>query len=254
MAISSHAAVLSGMNLVFSLAQPLATQLHRATEIGRAETDETDAYAGPVTPAGGAFAIWLPLFIAGVVFSSGMSRPGRHNHPDIEKVEMLAATAFAADTAWTLQAQVRGLGWSSVALIGTAAGSAISAVLIASRHAMADSGMRFAARWLGGLAGWLSVASFANLEATLNRQYRRPLPAAEERRSARLVYAAGAVASLVTWMSRGNMPYAAAAGWGLGGIALRSRRESRRTVEIAALVAGTAVVVVAAVQSRSRRS
>ena len=183
MATSSPSTALSGATLALSLIQPLATQFHRTTGAGRAETAETDVHGGPVTPAGGAFAIWLPLFIASTVFGSGISKAERQRHKKIETVEALAATTFAADTAWTLQTQLRGLGWGSVALIGTAAASAVGALLTASRHATADPGMGFAARWLGGLAGWLSVASFANLEATLNRQHGRPGPAVEERRA-----------------------------------------------------------------------
>ncbi|NGP17680.1 hypothetical protein [Devosia aurantiaca] len=242
-----------------ALAQPLATQFYRVASTAQSEEEgEVATYTGPVTPADGAFAIWVPLFASTMIFSVGLARPDYREHPNLQHVEELASGAFLADALWSVHAQTRGLGWASFGIIGAAATSAVSALIVAARGMPGSKGMRFAADWIGGLAGWLTVALFANLEATFNREGKRLEPAHEEDRAAVLVAGAGVAASVVALASRGNLSYAGVALWGLGGIALRAQREKRQKVLLAALSSaaalGAATAVARAQQPRFYRT
>lgn len=242
MPTSTVARMLAPATTALAVAQPVVTQAHRISGRARPDSEEAAAFAGPLTPPAGAFIIWLPLFVSSAVFGRGLQDPRRQDHTELATVEGLAATAFAADAAWSLTAQYRGLGWPSLALIGSAASSAIMAMVKAARHAHGSEGMRFAARWIGGLAGWLSVATFANIETTLNRQLGRPSPSAETRRAVALVSAAGILASVVAIAGRGNGAYAAGAGWGLGGVVVKALRQGNRPVLAAGAAAGAALL------------
>jgi hypothetical protein len=105
------------------------------------------------------------------------------------------------------------------------------ALLAAERAAPHTPAGRTAAGLLGPLAGWLTVASFANLDATLSaRSVRRPSMA----RTYGLLGAASAAAAGLTVASRGNLGNTGAATWGLGGIAVRARRDHNRALAVAA--------------------
>jgi hypothetical protein len=195
------------------------------SEVERAR--QTD---GPVTPADGAFAIWGPLFLGSLAWAGWSAMDAQRSDPALRGIGWLACGAFASNIAWSTQAQLSSLGWPSLGIISAAAANANAALIEASRTPRAQ-----VATWtLGPLAGWRSLAAFANLEATLNSSYGRPAPEAEERRAAALLCAASLTAAGTTVASRGSLPYAAAVAWGLGGTALRNLRSSKPLVSLTA--------------------
>lgn len=253
-------------NLALAGAQPLAAYVTKLTGRGVSEADRARKVDGPVSPVPGAFVIWLPLFATSLGYGARITR----EHVDLaplRRVEWLMSATYACNTAWSLQAQLRGLGWPSVGLIVASAASASVALIGAARlaerappdaperalldapeHALADAPepqqalvreARAAADAIAPLAGWLTLATFANLEATLNETGGRPRRRAEVNRSLLLLGGLGVVASGVAIASRGHRRYTAAIAWGLGGVVLRNLRA--RNTQVAA-VAGLGLV------------
>ncbi len=86
------------------------------------------------------------------------------------------------------------------------------------------------------LVGGLSVATFANLESTLNLRNGRPSGPSEVRRATALVGAAASTTAVVKAGLRGNIPFVLAVTWVLGGIVLKAVRAGHRSVAAAAAI------------------
>ena len=238
--------------LALALAQPLSGRLAQLTGRGVSIERRSDAAHGAVTPAKGAFAIWGPIFAGGVAFALRSFRKDAARVPADRRLMLMNGLAFAGNSAWALQAQAVGLGWRSVAIISATAAAAVAATIDAETRRAHSAFARFASRTSGPLAGWLTVASFANLDATLvaTRRSRDD----ETRRAVALVGAAGATAALMAAATRGNAGYVAASAWGLGAIALRNQRESRGAVVLTATLGLAAVAAATIFARRFRRS
>jgi tryptophan-rich sensory protein len=216
--------------VMLSAAQPLAAYMSQLTGRGVPEVERARRSDGPVTPTDGTFAIWGPLFLGSVAWAGWSARAEQRGDPSLRRIGWLACGVYASNIAWSLQAQLWGLCWPSLALIGTSAANANAALIEAVRAPRA----RLATWTLGPLAGWLTLATFANLEATLNDAFGRPSKQVEERRAIALLGTATAAASAVAVASRGSLPFAAAVAWGLGGTAVRNVRERRPALALAA--------------------
>ncbi|MCO1657608.1 hypothetical protein [Pseudonocardia humida] len=239
-------AVRAATALALAVAQPLSTRLARWTGRGTPEVEQAAATEGPVTPAGGAFVIWAPLFAGSLAHASAEAGRVRAGLPSAGAAGWWANAALAGNVAWSLNSQFRRLDEVSVALILGSAAAATTAAALAERGRAgpASTGL---ARSFGPLAGWLCVAGVANVETTLNLRRGRPRDAAaEERRAVLLVATASAIGSAATVAVRGNPLFTLAAGWGLGGIAVKALRHRRTPVAIAAGLAGLALAAAGA--------
>lgn len=217
-------------DLVLAAALPLSTQAARLTGHGRPETARARDAEGPITPAAGAFAIWAPIF--GCLAAYGVQRIRLRE--DTRAAHVLASAAMAASVAWNFDTQLAGINPASVGLIATSATTATAAVAAFER---ANTPLARAGRGLlAPFAGWLSVATFANLEAT--------------KRMSPYALLGGATAAVLAGVeaTRGNPLYAAAAAWGLGGIVVKHVRTRPRLAALAAL--GLAAVVAATIRKR----
>lgn len=235
--------------LALSLVQPVAGRLAQLTHRGVSIEERSDATRGPVTPAKGAFAIWGPLFAGNLALAVRSFFRRRFETPANKWIAWLSGAAFAGNTAWSVQAQFAGLGWPSFGIISGSA-LAASAATIAAETVADESGFaRVAALTTGPLAGWLTVATFANLDSTLTQTHGRLSEPAASRRAVALVGAASVAATGMAIATRGNLGYAGAAAWGLGGILLRNARESRPAVAATASV-GLGAVAMATLLTR----
>ncbi|MCO5102016.1 MAG: hypothetical protein M9885_14175 [Burkholderiaceae bacterium] len=237
--------------LLLAVAQPIAGRLGHRTGGASSIEARSDAVRGPVTPPKGAFAIWGPIFFGNVWLAwQACTRVDRASAAE-RRIAWLNSAAFAANSAWSLQAQRRGLGWPSLAIIGTGTAAATAAMLEAEGATHPTRFTRLAAQTSGPLAGWLTVATATHVDATLTTVRGRPAPAAAQRRAVALIGAASGAAALLARAGRGNAGYAAAAGWGLGAITWRSAREGRPQVAAAA-AAGLGIVLLACLRARRR--
>lgn len=228
-------------NVALAAAQPLAAYVSRWSGHGVSEAKRAEQSGGPVTPAPGTFAIWGPLFVNSLAFAAWSARREQRTSEALRHVGWLNGATLASTTVWSLNAQLRGLGWPSVAVISLAAASATAAMLDAGLAHADDPSARRAALSIAPLAGWLTLASFANLETTLNETRGRPKRASEDRRAALLLGAATTTAGAVSWAARGNPLYSAAVGWGLAGTLARNVRDRRPVVATAAVAGLTAL-------------
>ncbi len=234
--------------MLLAVAQPLSTRLFAWTGHGTPEVEQASVSEGPVTPAGEAFAIWAPLF-AGSLAHAGTDLLSRHDDdPVATAAGWWVNAAPAGNVLWSLNAQFRRLDAISVALIGGSAASALTAVVRADRGPETPA-RRSIRRYIAPLAGWLSAAAFANVETALNRP-RVPSRSGATARAVGLIAVAAAAAGAVTASLEDGRPYAAAAGWGFTGIALKAVRERSRAVAVAVAALLGVLRLVAAVRSR----
>jgi hypothetical protein len=223
------------LDLFLTVALPLSTQIANVTGKGRPEVEQARETEGPITPATGAFAIWGPIFACLLVY--GVQRTRSPEETEDSQAGALARVSLIGNLLWSLNAQYRDFGWQSLALIGASAATATGSVARYARLGGQDPSARRAGFLLAPLAGWLSVAAFANLEAT-----QRFTQSSSQRVLTPPIILAMATASTVGGVvaTKGNPLYSAAAAWGLGGIA---RKNAPRDSTLAAVaLAGLAVV------------
>jgi hypothetical protein len=226
--------------LALAVAQPLSTQLAAWTGRGTPEVEQAAATEGPVTPAGGAFAIWAPLFAGSLAHAAAEAGRVRAGRPAAGAAGWWANAALAGNVAWSLNSQFRRLDEVSVALIFGSAAAATTAVALAERGRAGSAGSVLA-RSFGPLAGWLCVAAFANVETTLNLLQGRPGDDRAVRRAVPLIALASATGSAAAVAVRGNPLFVVTACWGLGGIALKALRHRQAPVAVAAGLGGLAL-------------
>jgi hypothetical protein len=239
-----------GANLFFAATQSLGGQLSRVTGLGTPVDQRPETFhAG--TPAAPFFAIWLPLFASQTFYAWRVARDGESAlHRDIAP---LTAIAFAGNSAWEAQAELRGFEWRSNAIILGTAAAACTAIIRAERGDYPEAEKRKIRLPVGVLAGWLIAASAANAEASRIQMLGRPAPAREKKEAMALIALASTAAASVAYGARGSAHVAAGAGWGLAGIAVRNIAEKRPAV-VGAAIGGIALVALAALAGRRRRA
>ena len=239
-------------NIGLAITQALAGELQRLSGGGESVADRSRAAQGAVTPTGGAFAIWGPLFLDSLGYAITAARSDRRADPILRQVGWLTAATYAANTLWTLVVQQRGIGWASVGVIGAATTAATTALVLAERAESGTPSARLAANTIAPLAGWVSVATAANVDSALVAAGGARSGPAATRRAVALIAAATGLTGSVAVASRGNPLFGAAAGWGLGGIILKASRERQTPVVVAA--AGALATLAAATIAGRRRT
>jgi hypothetical protein len=216
--------VRNGANLFFAATQSVLGQTSRITGYGTPvdQRPETFHAATPIAPA---FGIWGPLFISEARYAW---RAARNKGSALERdIGWLTAAAFAGNTAWELQAELRGFEWRSNAIILGAATAAVSAIIRAETGDYPEEDKRKVRLPIGTLAGWLVLASAANAEASRIQMLGRPIPRQEENEAIALIVIASAAAAGIAVATRGSGHFVAGAGWGLANIAVRNVKEKR---------------------------
>jgi len=222
---------------IAALAQPLVgllPQLGWGQDVGA----RSDAVPSLVTPAGYAFAIWGPIFLASIVYAADQLRPGRAVSPFQRRVGWWAAAAFALNAVWILTAQAYGIQEPTLAVILLI----LAAAAVGCRRALVSSpgdGRGVAVVALAPLAGWLTVAAVVNAAAVLPPDPKVPEVAA--------VYLALAVGAVLTGaaLTRGALLYAGPAVWGLAAVGVANRQDGDATLATAAFAAAAVVTVAA---------
>jgi hypothetical protein len=238
----------TGANLFFAGTQSVLGQTSRLTGRGTPVDQRPETFhAG--TPVAPAFAIWGPLFLSEAHYAWRQAR-GRGTRLDRD-IGWLTAAAFAGNSAWELQAELRGFEWQSNAIILGTTAAAVTAIVRAETGDYLEEEKRKVRLPIGTLAGWLILASAANAEASRIQMLGRPSPAREEAEAIGLVALASLAAASVTVATRGSLHVAAGSAWGLAGILARNLREKRPRV-VWATLGGMAALATALVLGRSR--
>jgi tryptophan-rich sensory protein len=226
------------LDLGLAVALPLVTQVSSITGKGRPEVEQAHELEGPITPAGGAFVIWAPIFAC--VLAYGVQRVRFRDELGDSQAEARVRASLIGNILWSLNAQFKDFGWQSLALIGGSAIAATGAVSRYMRLQPENDQARSSSYLLAPLAGWLSVATFANLETTSRARGVRSQAILTP--PVTLVLATAATAGGVA-ATQGNLVYSAAAAWGLAGIARKNAQTSTRLATLA--VTGLVTVSIA---------
>ena len=234
------------LDLFLTVALPLATQVATVTGKGRPEVEQARETEGPITPVTGAFTIWGPIFAC--LLAYGVQRVRSYDELENPPAEALIRASLAGNILWSLNAQFKDFGWQSLALIGASAATATGAV---ARYTGPDDRNDLSRRvsyLLAPLAGWLSIATFANLDAT----QRFTASPSQKVVTPPVILALATVSTLGGVVAtKGNLVYSAAAAWGLGGIILRHARHQPKLAATAS--AGLATVAAATHIARKRQ-
>lgn len=232
-------------NLAFAVGQAAIPALGYAGLFGETVDSQAQSIKTPVVPADYTFAVWSVIFGLGLIYAIDQMRPSRAELPLYRSIGWATAAAFAANTVWSVVAQLNGpLVLTGLVFLIAAAGSLI-AVWRTFRTADAPLAARLAT---GSLAGWVTVAIFANWSVILADL---ELGQAGGETLQGLVFLSGAalVAGATLLGTRGALPYALTIGWALVGLIVGNLE---RGTEVVAIGAGAWLAVLAAVTAVSR--
>lgn len=205
--------------------------------------EQTRRYDTVITPPDYAFAVWAPIFAGCALSTVGQCLPAERSHPVSRRSGWPLAGAYALNTAWSLAAQ-RDRFLVTPVLLAAAAAFAATAHRRLQPVTETTPWTAITPASTGLLLGWTALASTVNVAAaTIAAGAGRTAPRTVAASTAGLLATAGAVAAGVARSSRGRLPLALAAGWGLLTTALTPTRP--RGVRLAA-AAGTAMIAVAA--------
>ncbi len=239
-------------NLLLPIVQPLAGYVAPLTGFGHTVQSISDAHVTPVTPAGYAFAIWLPIFALAIAWGIWQSLPGGRDTALARRLGWPLAMAFAANILWMLLAQFTGMGWHLVIVIlGGLVFAVIAFLMFVRDPGEGGIGRMIAAPLTGLLAGWVSMASFVNVATAARASGLIVDGAAGSFTAVLLLLAAGGLATAIVALVRPAIWYVAAVVWALVAIVLANA--GWRAVDLApAITAGVMVAVVIAVHVMRR--
>ena len=229
---------------VLAVLQVVAGSLHDLTGLGESIPARSAATETAAVPAAYAFAIWSVIFLWCFAFAIYQALPSARDNALLARLRGPAATAFALNIVWQVNAQLNGLGWMSFAIIVALLAATLAGV---ARVRQFDTAIDRRERWIAVaplhvLAGWISVATFAHLSSTMQLTGALQTVFAGTLRDVTMVVAATAVALFVAVRARDPLPYAATACWGLAGIVAANLLREPNGAVAAAAFAGIATV------------
>jgi hypothetical protein len=242
------------LNLALPILQPLAGAMAPVFGIGHTMAEMSSRSQTPVTPSGYAFAIWGVIFALAIAWGIWQFLPANRETPAARRLGWPLAAAFACSILWMLLAAFTENGWHLVVVILLMLAAALVAFFLDGQDLQPGWPGRWIIRPLTGLmAGWVSVAAFANIAGAALRSGAFPPDGAGAGLAAVLILlAAGGLTLGVLWASHGSLWYAAAVAWAL--LAILTANTVDRSFNLAAAVvsAGLLVVVVAVAWQRGR--
>ncbi len=185
-----------------------------------------------ITPATYAFSIWGLLFAGLILFS--IYHAIRGAHPPLQRIGWLAAIAMWGNAIWEIYVPLEGFTFVSVVIIF---GSWLSLVVLGER-AVADGETSLIDKIfrlpLFALTGWLTAASFVNLQVAAISSGLPWLGAGGVPQAVFVLALATATASLLVWRWA-SLSLAAAFGWGLAAIWVANNERGEMLVASLAL-------------------
>ncbi len=214
-------------------------------EVAQAAGGALSADATLIAPGTQAFSIWSVIYFGLAAYTVWQWLPGQATSPRQRSVGYLAATSMLLNAGWLLVVRAGWL-WVSVAVIlalVTVLGLIIARLAAVRPASIVD--LVITDGTFGLYVGWVSVATAANITATLLDAGVDPGSPVREILSLVVLAVAAGVGAVLARVSRGNLGIGAAMVWGLGWIAvarLGGAPESP-TVAVGAVIAALAVAV-----------
>lgn len=245
------------LNICFAIAQPVVAVLVNLEITGPSIGAISDRYPTYVVPAGYAFSIWSLIFAISLAYGVWQALPGQRQNPLLRRVGWLTAVSLASTSVWMLVFQ-RSLFALSLVVMFCLLGSLIGVVARLYQSAQAFSR---AEQWLVYInfsifLGWITVATVANVGQILTVFGWNGWGLQAETWGIIALLAAGGVASAVTGMTKGNLPYALTIIWALIAVAVNqfTRAVPTNSVTVGAVAISMVVLVGATfVICRNRR-
>lgn len=239
-------------NVLFSIGQAGVPALGYAGLYGRTTGAEFQVIKTPVVPANYAFTLWSLIFLLSLVYAFDQARPQKGDDPIYRKIGWLTAVAFAANTFWSLVAQKQ----LPLVLTGLIFLFCVAAILPAC-VAIFEPGVDRNRYWLprlaiGVLAGWVSVAIFANWSVILKDWGLAALPSTDAQ-ALMFLSGAGATAGVIVSRTAGALSYAAAVAWALVAVLIANIQVSDTPVAVGTGIWIAAIGVVTLFARRSHR-
>lgn len=243
--------------LLMALAMPIISFLNQRQAFGPDNGQVSDQYPTLLVAAGYAFSIWGLIFLWDLVFAVWQLRARHRDDATLARVRPWAAAGFALTAAW-MPVFSAGLFWLALLVIWAALGC-IAMAAIALKNDPAPLPRQW---WLAGVplslhAGWLSLAAFLNTAQTIVAYGWLPTQAMLGWSLVLLVAAAALLMALNARM-RGNIPYAAAAIWGLVAAWIKQKESTLAGADVTAVVSLVIAVVLLAqtewLRRRARRA
>ena len=234
------------LNLALAIAQPVTTYLCFAR--GTSFDDATRGGGGEpaIVPAGYAFIIWSLIYAGAIAYGVFQSLPAQRESPLMRAIGFYTASAFLGTCVWLVMARF-GLTWGTVACMFWMFASLAGAFVPLARagRSLSRGERMFALMPVSVFIGWVTVACFANTAAALKNDGLLESGPSETRWTVLMLLAAGAIASWVTFATRGNASYALTIVWALAGIVVANTVRVPNT-PVAFAAAAMAVALVAA--------
>ncbi|WP_419895953.1 hypothetical protein [Roseomonas sp. USHLN139] len=247
------------LNIALPLAQPLVGAMASVFGIGHTQAEMSARSQTPVVPAGYAFSIWGLLFALSIAWGIWQLLPsmGRDSEPARRLGWPLAAT-FAGSILWMVLSQLTENGWHLVAVMLLVLAGSLTAFLANRRLDHRTGASPGVQRWLirplvGLLAGWVSVATFANIAgAALVSGFFPGQGAGLTVAAVLILLACGGLVLTVLWIARGSPWYAAAVAWALVAILYANTAGRDLNIGVAITAVALLAVVLAMAWQRAR--
>jgi hypothetical protein len=219
-------------NLLFAVSQAAVPALGYAGLFGQTIGSEVQSIKTPVVPADYAFSVWSVIFVLSIAYAIDQARPSRSQDPLYRSIGWLMAGAFAANTAWSIVAQLNlSLVLTGVIFLATA----VLSLAAAWRTFAQPHSSRLAGLAVGTLAGWVTVAIFANWSVIVSDLGWGEAGGAQTQGLA-FLSGAGLLAGATLIRTSGALAYALTIGWALIGLIVGNLERGAVLVAVGAAV------------------
>ncbi|MEP6981024.1 MAG: TspO/MBR family protein [Nakamurella sp.] len=225
------------------------------TQVAQAAGGALSAQATLIAPGTQAFSIWSVIYLGLAAYTVWQWLPGQASAERHRRIGYLAAASMLLNAGWLLVVQA---GWLWVSVIVIAAlvgvlGMIVARLATSPPTSLADTVITDGT--FGLYVGWVSVATAANVTATLKDAGVDPSKSVSEILTVAVLVVAAAIGVLLARVSRGNLGIGAAMVWGIGWIAIaRATGELTSTVVSIGAISAAEVIAVATIQSRVEAS
>jgi len=225
-------------NVVFSATQIVAGYFWSWVAAGESIRSQSDIVRTPVIPAGYAFSIWSVIFLFSFLYAIYQALPSKRENRIFQSIGFWTAGAFLFCTIWEIVAQSITFGWPTAVII--------TIILVFSLKAFFNllqfnNVLTRREKWLvklpvNMLAGWVSMATFANISSVLKQIQFNYFGIGEINFSIILILLATILVLFILLKSQGDLIYGLTIIWALLAIFWANYGQSNFMVSVFAVI------------------
>ncbi|MFA5830189.1 MAG: hypothetical protein WC843_06935 [Candidatus Gracilibacteria bacterium] len=233
-------------NIVFAVSQIFTGYFLTYLNIGRSLQSQTEIAKTPVIPAGYAFSIWGFIFLFCLFYAFYQASPSKRENELLRKIGWFTTGAFLFNTAWVLVAQLVTFNWPTVLIIILILICSLGALFRLTDYKKTLTSVE---KWVVALpvsvlAGWVSVATFANISSVLKQLQFNNFGLSETAFALLLLFVTGAFAKFAIYRSNGNALYGLAIIWALVAIIVANTNNDVVMVTAGAMILAIVLTVI----------